>query len=145
MINSLNQKPLYGLHRTKTGSPVVIDEAVIKDLFELTGMNRNFVNCRGWDSIKVLVALEGGAVPTIDVQALEHCKAESGFPSYTDPNEGFTLIGTPETVLADGATFMVPVNQGLVFLSIVTVANAPTAIRLYVAGDVRANSSVEGR
>ena len=145
MINDLNPKPLYGLCRTKVGAPAVIDEAVVKDLFEELGRNRDFINCRGWDSIKVLVALEGGAVPTVDVQAFEHCKAVAGFPAYTDPDEGFTLIGTPETALADGDTFTVSVKQGLVYLSIVTVANNPTAIRLYVAGDVRANSPVEGR
>ena len=145
MINDLNPKPLYGLHRTKTGSPAVIDEAVVKDLFEEVGRSRDFVNCRGWDSIKVLVALEGGITPTIDVQAFEHCKAEDGFPSYTNPDEGFTLIGTPEAGLVDGGTFTVSVKQGLVYLSIVALTSVPTAIRLYVAGDVRANSPVEAR
>lgn len=143
--NSLHVKPDYSQHRIKQGAPAVADTIVSLDaLIEVPGNKQAAINCRGWDTVRVLVALVGvGATATI--QPLEHVKAVNGFPNRTDVDQGFTVLGAATAGAVDGDVFSVTVNQCMLFLQITLLVNAPTDVKLFVAGETRANSPVEAR
>jgi hypothetical protein len=143
--NSLHVKPDYTQHRKKLGAPALPDSIVSLDaLIEVAGNKQAAINCRGWDTVRVLVALVGVAA-TADIQPLEYLEAENGFPNRTDNDRGFTLLGAATAGAVDGDVFSVTVNQCMLFLQITALANNPTDVRLFVAGETRANSPVEAR
>jgi len=112
-------------------------------LIEVPGNKQAAISCRGWDTVRVLVAIVGGGA-TATIQPLEHIEAVNGFPNRTDVDQGFVALGAATAGAVDGDTFSVTVNQARLFLQITALAGA-TAVRLYVAGETRANSPVEGR
>jgi hypothetical protein len=140
--NTLHPKPDYTLHRKKVGAPVVIDEAILEDLFELPGNTRAAINCKGWKTVQVLTILGGGTSPTVDITPLEHIKGDNIFPGSADVDQGFVPLAAALSGVVSGQLDEVTVNQGKLYLSITAVGGvaAPTSAKIYVAGKERAIS-----
>jgi hypothetical protein len=139
--NSLHGKPNYCLHRTLQNQAfdpqiIVADTTNLTTLFG--AVEAGVISCLGWKSVDVLVVMEGGASPTVDLQPLEHVKAEGAFT--TPPDEGFVVLASTIAGIVSGEVNEVVVDQGRLFLRLHAVANAPTDIRMYIAGKERAIS-----
>jgi hypothetical protein len=139
--NSLHPKPDYCLHRriqAQEFNPAVIvaDSTNLTTLFGLkeTGV----ISCKGFKTVEFRVVFVGGAVPTVDIQPLEHIIAEDAFTTPTD--EGFVVLASTIASIGDGDINEVTIDQGRLFLRLHAVANAPTEIRMYVVGKERAIS-----
>ena len=144
--NSLHPRPDYCLHRniqSKEFNPAVIvaDSLNLQTLFETGRNDRASISCKGWKSVDFLIVMEGGAAPTVDIQPLEHVRAEDAFPGATDEDEGFVVLASTIAGITSGGINEVVVDQGRLFLRLHAVANAPTDIRMYIRGKEKAVSA----
>ena len=138
--NSLQAKPDYCLHRSKTGATVAADTVALATLFAEPGNSRASISCKGWKSVQVLTRLGGGTNPTVDIMPLEHIKGEDLFGA--DVDEGFVVLASTLAGVVDGQLDEVTVNQGRLYLRIDAVGGGapPTSVKFYVAGKERAIS-----
>jgi hypothetical protein len=144
--NSLHPKPDYCLHRdiqSQEFDPAVIvaDTTNLTNLFSDADArnDRASISCKGWKSVDFLIVIEGGASPTVDIQPLEHVKADDAFTTPTD--EGFVVLASTIAGIVSGDINEVVVDQGRLFLRLHAVANAPTDVRMYIIGKERAIST----
>lgn len=126
MLNTLESKARFTIHRRKTGAPVVADTATLADI-----SLRGAMSCRDWLVVDGFVKLSGGTSPTITLIPLLVAKyAEADRTAV----EEYFVAGVPMGPYADGDSFSVEVGRGSLFMRISAVTGSPTSVKVMLGG-----------
>ena len=126
MLNTLESKPRFTIHRTEEGAPVAADSADLSTLAIAAA-----IHCDDWATVDGFVKLTGGSTPTISLVPLMAVRYAN--LAGTEVNE-YIVMGDAIGPLSDGDSFSIDVARGRLFARVSAVTGAPTAVQVLLAG-----------